>query len=41
VTHDEDLASKCEMKIYMKDGEVKEIVGLNNKQPIVKKGSKK
>jgi putative ABC transport system ATP-binding protein len=27
VTHDEDLAAKCDMKIYIKDGKVERIVG--------------
>lgn len=27
VTHDEDLAAKCDMKIYIKDGKVEKIVG--------------
>jgi len=27
VTHDEELADRCQMKIYMKDGEIKQIVG--------------
>jgi putative ABC transport system ATP-binding protein len=27
VTHDEDLAAKCDMKIYIKDGTIEKIVG--------------
>lgn len=29
VTHDEELADRCQMKIYMKDGEIREVVGMN------------
>jgi len=34
VTHDEDLASKCDMRIYVKDGEISRIV----ERPTVKGG---
>lgn len=27
VTHDEDLAAKCDMKIYLKDGKIEKVVG--------------
>jgi putative ABC transport system ATP-binding protein len=27
VTHDEDLAAKCDMKVYIKDGKIERIVG--------------
>lgn len=30
VTHDEDLAEKCQMKIYIKDGEIEKIIGGEN-----------
>jgi putative ABC transport system ATP-binding protein len=34
VTHDEDLASKCDMRIYVKDGEISRMV----ERPTVKGG---
>jgi len=39
VTHDEELASRCQIKIYMKDGEIKEVVGLSKFKDI-NKGAK-
>ena len=45
VTHDEELADKCQLKLYMRDGEIREIVGLSKfeksaKKPTAKRGKK-
>lgn len=45
VTHDEELADRCQLKIYMKDGEIREVVGMskfekNNPKSTAKKGKK-
>lgn len=37
VTHDEELANKCKMKVYMKDGEINSI---NGAKQATKKGAK-
>lgn len=34
VTHDQELAERCEMQIYMKDGEISKVVGLAKAQKI-------
>ena len=39
VTHDEDLAKRCQIQINMKDGEIQQIVGLN-KPASSRKGAK-
>ena len=41
VTHDEELADKCQLKIYMRDGEIREIVGMSKFEKAVKKPSKR
>lgn len=41
VTHDPELAEKCQMEIRMKDGEIKEVTGLSQFDKKPKKGAKK
>jgi putative ABC transport system ATP-binding protein len=33
VTHDDELASRCQIKIYLKDGEISKITDSNTKKP--------
>lgn len=33
VTHDEELASRCQLKFYMKDGEISDVVGASKLTP--------
>lgn len=47
VTHDSDLAAKCDMRVFLKDGQIDKIEGLtqdyseaNGKQPISAKGAR-
>lgn len=40
VTHDEELADRCELKIYMKDGEIREVVGMSKFKQAKKAGKK-
>ncbi len=40
VTHDEELADRCELKIYMKDGEIREVVGMSKFKQAKKVGKK-
>lgn len=42
VTHDPEMAARCQMQIYLKDGKIEKIVGQpkNSKKPATKKVSK-
>ncbi len=40
VTHDQELADRCDIQIYMKDGEIQKVVGMSKYKQANKEGAK-